>query len=350
MAYSLLNNWKSYFCLAVCMSSLLGAEPIAAIPNNYVKPTEHFLGQISYEEMWKSLDELKVSRSNETLFNEIIKIESPGFFGYHAASGQDFRIIQDIIRVSIEEILEIQLPKDFHFLRFPNDSDLDIDSVHDFFGRHEVIDNNGPLKSKQLLSLNIPLYGGIAGTRGKSCTVAYFATSEYAPKDKIKLEPMMAHFFEDLGASQEEAEGAATSISERKELLNLDQGILLQFFDKSHLSKGEDHYFELIDNFGYAAKARGGSPMEETLPSRYLLDETTSYPQLRLVLSNFSTLNPFDNLAIVRYDNQDPASVALWEDHLRLIIRNIVVDPVKRDQFKAKLITNWSTETSAVAA
>lgn len=337
----MINKYKLVIFLILLISSFAGAETPSS--ETYTKPTENFLAQTVYEGMWEKLEALGVSKENEVLFYKIIANESPGFFGYHASSGQEFRILQDVIRIAMEEALEIPIPANFYFLRFPADPDLNLDSVDDFFGRHEVIDNRGSLKSKQLLSLNIPLYGSIE--RKKSCTVAYFASSQYLPKDKIQISPMLTHFFEEMGVEKGDAAETVAKILEKKDLLNEKQGIILQFFDRSHISKGIDHYFELIDAFGYATDLRAGVPMEDTLSSHHLLDDQKPYPQLRLVMSNFSTLNPFSDLAVLRYDNQDPSSVALWEQHVRTCIQQMAIDKAAKEQYKKALFSLWGLES-----
>jgi len=79
-----------------------------------------------------SLDEIFGSGSTEELawinryiplLMEIAAAETEQTFGYHGAS-QEVRLFQDALKVIYEEKLGITLPKDFHFLRIPDDQFL----------------------------------------------------------------------------------------------------------------------------------------------------------------------------------------------------------------------------------
>jgi hypothetical protein len=304
---------------------------------DFYPPSQKFIEQESYEKIWSSLQNKVVIKENQAFFEDIIAEEKLGFFGYHGGS-QRLRILQDIIRVSLEEILDIPVRSDFQFLRIPGDKDLNLKSAEDFFSRHEVINNRGDLKSKQLLSLNIPVYGG-HDSRG-SCTVCYFANSNHKEKDKINTLNMTIDFFETLGAEHDDAVVCARQIEDVVHHLDLGQGILLQFFDTS------PNPYEALNTHAYVSES-GGIPVMNSIPSDYLLNnEFIEYPQLRLIMSDYETLNPFSPFVVKRYDNQDPAAVLRWQDELRAIVQTLPVDAAKKESYKKQLLDAWNTEST----
>lgn len=329
-------RYLQLFLLSFCITLKSFAETIDC-EECFRSPTEEFMKHESYDNVWVNLNEKGVPSSYEPFFQDIASKETIGFFGYHGSS-QIFRVIQDFIRISIEEILEIPIRPDFHFLRVPGDSDLNLLSASDFLTKHEVIDDQGLLKSKQLLSLNTSLYAGY--TSKGSCTVCYFANSNYRVKDKASILSTAKQLFTQLGATEEDSAKYGEEIAVLANLLNLEQGILLQLFE---VPQQGNPLYAWFDKHGYASEKRG-VPMADTVPSHYLLrDDYSGCPQMRLILSNYAALNPYSPLVIKRYDNQNPAAVALWEEQLRALIQTLPVDVLQKERFKAELLNSWKT-------
>ncbi|MGA8163497.1 MAG: hypothetical protein WB791_00540 [Waddliaceae bacterium] len=52
-------------------------------------------------------------------------------------------------------------------------------------------------------------------------------------------------------------------------------------------------------------------------------------PQLRLLLNNRYTLNPYSHLVVNRWDFYDPEKIVPCENEMREFIRNLDADPVR---------------------
>lgn len=95
----------------------------------FVSMTERFLSKVSIEELIgkrESSSETTFSDFKENLMEQIPFLlniaaqEDKTVFGYHGAP-QSFRVFQDVVRIIYEEVLDIPIPADFHFLRVPEE-------------------------------------------------------------------------------------------------------------------------------------------------------------------------------------------------------------------------------------
>lgn len=92
-----------------------------AFPKLIPTITERYLEKYPIEKMVENCSDRERFLSHLPLLREILKNETSTTFGYHGAS-RDVRIFQDAVRVIFEEILEIEIPENFHFLRIPGDN------------------------------------------------------------------------------------------------------------------------------------------------------------------------------------------------------------------------------------
>ena len=76
----------------------------------YQSPTKRFVEFFNYEHVLQSLRSHGLSLEHRNFFEHIIPHEELGFFGYHSST-QGFRIYQDIIRLVLEEICELEIKK-----------------------------------------------------------------------------------------------------------------------------------------------------------------------------------------------------------------------------------------------
>ncbi len=128
-------------------------------PHESIKMTERYLQTISLQELMVKWEQylnmtgseigkdtkedlvlLRDAFEEEILFLlNLASTEDKTVFGYHGAA-QDYRIFQDALKVIFEELLMIQLPDDFHFLRIPGDEFKygDADIKKSFFERKDL--------------------------------------------------------------------------------------------------------------------------------------------------------------------------------------------------------------------
>lgn len=323
----------------------------AGIPTTkttYHSPTQMLVARESWDKIEHALIKQKIPTDLFPFFESIAAEENWGHIGYHGAN-HGFRFYQDVIKFSIEEILAMPIKKDFQFLRWPGDSDLNLNSVTEFvkyWERKDIVDNRSAKRAKQLLSMNYGIYSNF-GTSG-SCSVALFARDKSA--SNIDYVEELVPFYRKLGISKSECRNYLDQLLEifNKHLTDTG-GILLQISESSHLSHPTKEAYNFADKHCYPA-IRGGIPYDNNLVSvHYKTAMTENYinkmaqisDQFRLVINNQHTLNPNSHLKIKRWDLQDPKKVKAYETAMRNAIRTFKYDSAKMVQYHDLLKKNW---------
>ncbi|MBA3603020.1 MAG: hypothetical protein H0W50_05130 [Parachlamydiaceae bacterium] len=322
----------------------------AGIPltSNYFGPTESLI----IRETWGKIESSLVSQNVPTemipLFDKIAKKEDWGHIGYHGST-QEFRFFQDVIRFTIEEILAIQIKKNFHFLRIPGDSDLNLNTIKEFvkYWGEENVNNRDSIRAKQLLSLNFGIYSNFK-SKG-SCSVKLFAKDKSSKP--ISYIDQLIPFYEKMGIKNSEA-----SLKKLHKIfstcLKSDSGILLQFSENSHLSSSTKEAYNFADKLCYPAKS-GGYRYDEKLISAhfkramsddYMNNAADISDQIRLLVNNRHTLNPFSHFTIQRWDLVDAKAVTDYEKEMRLSIRKLTYDSKKVVNYHDSLMKEWKKE------
>src|SRR5437016_10856130 len=120
---------KIILYLALFLSSAIFPASVASWEYNddYVElqnlpgfssPTARYLQSHSKYEIDNLLRRYRATDANLDMLERMIGNETSGFFGYHGGCS-DYRIFQDVIKIGIEEILNIPIRKNFYFLRVP---------------------------------------------------------------------------------------------------------------------------------------------------------------------------------------------------------------------------------------
>lgn len=319
-------------------STVFGGIPITG---EFHRPTEVLIKRETWERIKRKLHDMKVPTELFPFFDSIAEIEDWGHIGYHGAN-QGYRIYQDVIRFTVEEILEIPVRKNFHFLRFPGDPDLNLNSMEEFVEYWSKIDNKNELRSKQLLSLNFGIYSNF-DEKG-SCSLYLFVRDK--SKTHIDYPRQLAPFFKELGISVEELQHL---FAIGRKWFDEEGGIMLQLSEFSHISDLNNEAYNFADTHGYPAKRGGHRYGEYPLSNHFERMETDLYlehkldiaPQLRLLINNRYTLNPYSYLAIRRWDLYEPEVVASYEEEMREYIRHLTCDKVKVKAYKKFLLDEW---------
>ena len=206
------------------------------------------------------------------MFDKAIAEEKIGFLGYYGDS-LDFLIYQDIIRMTVEEVLGIAVRKDFHFISVPIESSHPLYVLEDLsplfkrevFPTLTVMENTFPLNFSLLSSHN---------QLGLNSVVNFSKnTGESSWRNRRELQ----QFFLRLGMNPTQIE---TFYDLGHQLLDTSSGVLLQFFDASPSP------YAFANAVGYASYPNGFIA-ENRLISEYFVDNPTpSFPQeLRLILT-----------------------------------------------------------------
>lgn len=326
----------------------------AGIPTkttDYYGPTEMLITRESWEIIEPILiTKRKIPSELFPLFNAIAAEENWGHIGYHGAN-HGFRFYQDVIKFTIEEILHIPIRNDFQFLRWPGDKDLNLNSVTEFvtyWEKKDAVDNRDKIRSKQLLSMNYGVYSNF--DTGGSCSVSLFANDKSSTK--IDYVEELIPFYEKIGISK-----SKESLKKLEEIFNNhlteESGVLLQISEDSHLTHPKKEAYTYTDKQCYPS-IRGGIPYDDKLVSaHYKTAMTEDYvnkvknisDQLRLIINNQHTLNPYSHLKIKRWDLQNPSKIAKYENAMRAAIRNLKYDKNKWMKYNDYLPKTWKHVT-----
>jgi hypothetical protein len=322
----------------------------AGIPTKkaeYYGPTEMLIARESWEQIEPILTrKRKILKDLFPFFDSIAAEEDWGHMGYHGAN-HGFRFYQDIIKFTIEEVIHIPIEDNFQFLRWPGDPDLNLNSVTEFvryWEKKDAVDNRDKIRAKQLLSMNYGIYSNF-DTAG-SCTVGLFAHDKSSIE--INYVEELIPFYEKIGITK-----SKESLTKLQSIFNTylteKSGILLQISEDSHLSHPKNEAYNFADNQCYPA-LRGGYLFDDKLVSAhykaamtedYINKEKNISHQLRLVLNNQHTLNPYSHLKIKRWDRQNPNNLAAYEKAMRTAIRNLKYDKNKWLKYNDYLLKTW---------
>ncbi len=293
-------------------------------PFEYQYPTQRFIHANGWDKINSGLKGLGVSMVHRNFFDRIWNREEPGFLGYHGST-QEYRIYQDIIRLLIEEKLKIPIREGFQFFRIPGQSTFDSETLSDY---GDCVTKYSPT---HFLCMNYALYGNF--NTWPSCSYYYFANN--ASLTHHNYESQLLPLFEFLGIDASELKKAFDIGRQR---LGAKNGVIMQLFDTSHYNPWKAHY-ELADKMcgGVYTKESISQTMKGVEPSLF-------YSQIRMLMSNKSTLNPFSDLVVKRYDTADPAATQSYEKELKAYLGNLEADPEKVAKYKAELTQLWGID------
>ncbi|MGE4574519.1 hypothetical protein [Parachlamydia sp.] len=313
--------------LFICLLSIFRSTDMHGL--EFISPTKQYVAEVTLDQIKYNLKGKGVGLDYRELFDKAIAEENIGFMGYHGDS-LDFLVYQDIIRIFIEEVLEIPVRKDFHFVSTPFRIN---DSIHSLEDLSKVF-VNGVYYSSIILDNTFPLNFSMYSNHNRLGlnTVLNFSKNI---GDRANLQRKeLRYLFEKSGIDSNLLD-VIYDISHQ--YLDSKAGVLLQFFDNSTTPYG------FGNAVGYASYPNGFIA-ENNLISEYFLDNhLVEFPQeLRLVLDVSGILNPKSPITIKRYTKIQPGKLKAWEQKLRELIRSSSFDPLKRDVLRQDLLHKWN--------
>lgn len=310
----------------ILLFSLIASCPASAY--EWSPPTARFMEQESWPKIQEGLRANHVSPEYKDFFDRIAKNEDVGFFGYHGTT-QEFRIYQDIIRLLMEEVVHIPIRPDFHFMRIPGEPRYHHQSIKEY---GNYLNDYSPA---DFICLNYSIYSNY--NSNFYSTYFYFATN--SSSSNVNFEEKLGWLFDRLGIDKS-AIHDLFAIGHKYVGQNK-TGVVFQFFDTSHRS-GHSHY-EFVDPL-LGTFAHNDMPfsqaIEGTEPSHF-------YLQLRLLMSNSLTLNPFSPLSIKRFDTINPTVVKQYEKAMREYIQALKADLKKVQSYAEDMYTMTKTHLKA---
>lgn len=301
------------------------AEVERALRKRFVYPSETFNKLNPPQAINAILNRYGATPAHKKMLQEMINNEDPGFFGYHAGSSE-YRIFQDVIRIIVEEHLQIPVREDFQFLRTPCVTGFRYESAKDFITKNPVYHDSEPQTRKHIMSLNMALY--------KSWDAEWDFTPRYylqnQPWTHVSFEGEISPFFHGLGI---DTKYIRTVFNLARKHVPNENGMILQFFDNSHKTS-EPYAF--LNEQAYIGTSTGMIP--KTTPSEYFIDSNKNeFPQLRLVL-NSETLNQNAPLSINRFSMMNLAQERAYDQAMRSLIRTLVVEESKATVMRSCLL------------
>lgn len=320
---------------AILLSFSFLTSPVAYSASHtateFVSPTQRLLKATPLNQIKPYLKAMGVDDDHVKIMNKAIEAETVGFFGYHGAR-REFLIFQDIIRFGIEEILEIPLREDFHFMRIPGHPSLNVFSAEEFLRKHSgaLINDNLPMERMQLLAMTMALYTNYQDPW--EISLHYFTQNTNVAQHNYK--DVLVPFFLLMGVDPVYID-EAFAIGEA--LLTKKSGVLIQFFDSSA--------YDLVDQYAYLARKKGelispNSPLSALLWN----PQQTNFPQFRLVLNNHGTLNPNSTISMKRYTLTPSKEFKNYQNTLRKYFQTLPYDVSQKENYRFQLISLWGLE------
>lgn len=315
------------------ITSILHAEDKQQLLENndgelheYVAPTKKYVEAYGgRKKLIKALKNVRGDLKYLELFDTVSDNEKLGFSGYYVW-GMSYRIYQDIIRLLIEEIVQIPVKEDFHFFAFPGDPKYNLEPIPEVF-KHSILPND-------YLRLSYSIYGSLYWY-GEHCPYRLF----YGTFDvqECYFTRILTQKFTDLGMDSSEI-GALFEIG--NETFQGDSGVILQIFDLSH-EYGKRTY-ELADQYFNTQPHDFSNYVSQKLgvANTYKWMNYTAYHTM--FLSNKGTLNPFSALSINRCDAYPKEVTKQYLERLREKVRTLDYSQEKAEAYRNLLLDLWA--------
>lgn len=323
---------------------LMSSQLLAGIDlySEYRSPTSQLLKREKLSTIEKAVLELGIKQELFPYFHLIGKKETWGHLGYHGAE-QGYRIYQDIIKEVVQNILEIPVKDDFHFLRVPADQELNLNTIDefcDFWGNE--LDNRSNTRGKQLLSLNFSVWSNFDNPG--SFSLGLFVNN--LSKSDVPYQAALTPLFLKLGIDPNEI-SPLFEVGDRH--LKGSGGILLQISENSHLVERTAEAYCFADTQAYSCIKKGfpsgrypwSHHLMRIMSDDYVSKKIDPAPQFRLLINNRYTLNPFSYYTIRRYDLHPTKIIAAYKTELKEKIRKLSFNQEMRDSFRSELIRLW---------
>jgi len=246
---------------------------------------------------------------------------------------------------SFHDWFEAKLADDYKvstlfFLKEINFNDNKILSEIDQF--FTPFDDTTEPQQSMLVALNVPLFGNYL-VSGCFTPQIVLENESVLGGDK-HLQKILENFFTKIGLDPT----LASSVWEEGQTMLQDagnnQGCLLQFYDESTLL-GEKPYSFVDKNIFLSFKH--GLPVQDLIPSEYIqglysFENKSRDLEMRMVMNNQTTLNPFSAMRMNRYDGSTPEERENIILKMKQLLKDGIQDEVKLQQYRDVLFSLWN--------
>lgn len=281
--------------------------------------TARYIDAYGWDSIAAGLKNHGVTMVHRNLFDRISHREEVGFIGYHGST-QEFRLFQDIIRLIVEEIAGLSVREDFHFFRIPGDPLFSYKNLNEW--------GNLGYDPTRFLCMNYAIYGNHENMFSSS----YYYFTINGSANHINYESKIESLFDRLEISQ-------SAIQELfkigRKYIGQECGVIYQVFDMSHYDPRKPHYW-LADAhcISYGSHQVFSDVVKGTSPAMFP-------NQIRMLLSNTSTLNPHSSLIVKRFDNLSPEVTEAYIKEMRLAVRSLEYSQEKAESYRNELLLLW---------
>ena len=309
---------KYFFVLLTIGASLFGKEVFQNFPVisrkefPYRSPSARHIDAYGWDAIAGSLKDYGLSMVHRNLFDRICHREEVGFVGYHGST-QQFRIFQDIIRLVIEEIIDLPLREDFEFFRVPGDP---------LFSGEELD------RRSSFLYLNYAIYGNFNSIGSSSYN--YFTSN--GSSSFVDYRRHLYNLFSCLGISSGEVHKL---FDIGRKHTNQESGVIYQIYDMSHYDPRKS-YYQLADQ--QCLWLQGEVVFSKMIVNTY---PTLLNREFVMRMNNQFTLNPYSSLVVRRYDKISAEETKIYMSELRSAVRSLDFSKEKALEYRELLLSLW---------
>jgi len=194
-----------------------------------------------------------------------------------------------------------------------------------------------PEQQKLLVCMNVPMFGNYFRWDESSVLIFLNGFTIESGDNYVKTE--LKKFFKEIGIPETVVSELFTLAQEELYKNHVYNGCIYQFVDLNHDS------YQLSNTYSYVSRDFG-IPVQNLKPYDLI---SGSYPihqkgidlQLRLVMSNYTTLNPYSSLRIMRYDTLDQAVSQEIISKMKNRLRKEGQDLPKIQYYREKMQRIW---------
>ncbi len=269
------------------------------------------------EELLEDLTEEKI----ETLFESLI------FY-----SDKDSKISKEEAERFLSSLVGISKVQEWLKKRFdpvlmaPYLEDLSLEEIELIANMRFPISDTVPWQRDSLVSLNLSLFSNFSIPT--ESTLQIFLEGKSISEDtEVFLLTELKKFLEDHGFCKDAAEEI---FSRAEAIFDLNQGLLLQFFDRSNYHYLDEYSFLCMGFSSPLWQAKSSELIQNFSPMRYveIHGEIYIHPQLRLLITE-DTLNPNSWLKIKEYD--------LTPAEKKEEVQALIIEKLKNSLLKRKI-------------
>lgn len=305
-----------------CMNSL---------QSEFVPPSERSMSALGISKIEEACSLRGINTDSKNLGYELTEKEKAGFLGYHG-NNIEFLIYQDIIRMVIEEIIQLPVRDDFHFLSVP------LDPTHNIQTKEQLAEvflsekNPSLALADTTFPLNFSIWDNM-NRQGLNSLENYEHNKSYKP---LGYKRRLHWFFDRLGIKKGKIENLYKELSVE---MNANIGVIVMFFDESQES------YQLSKKIAYPAYPNGFIAANRTVDEYFLDAFNSSFPhEIRLILNNHQTLNPASPLKMNRIlPDWFTLEYKRSREKLRKSIKKLSYSKEKVESYKKELINAWET-------